>query len=192
MPNASRQVNCASWRRDGAPSSGVWPQTRLFSSLPADLDPASELGFVGAGKSRQFSLRPVLGCTKKIEFSPTDSEPGVRGEQVRPITSDLSQLGGGCVRGIDPAAGAMTAADAGNACGQELVSATHVDSLERAFARDRETGVPGRRDTAGYLAEGPMFAGHRDDHGLAGGELGAMLRMGVGVPRRGGTVTRPG
>ena len=119
--------------RPCAASSGVGPQTRLFSPLPPDFDPAGDLRLVGSGETRQLSLRPTPGRSKAIGFSPAERESGVRGEQVRPVASDLSQLGHGCVRGVDPAAGAIAAADTRNPCRQELVSAAHIGSLELRY-----------------------------------------------------------
>ena len=116
-------------------SSGVGPQPRLFSSLPSDFDPPDDLRFVGSGESCQFSLRPVPGRSEAISFGQAEREPGVRCEQVRPAASDLSQLGHGCVRGIDPAPGAVAAADTRNPCRQKLVSAAHIGSLEPRCSR---------------------------------------------------------
>jgi hypothetical protein len=127
-------------------SSGVGLKPSLLSSSAADSNPASELRFVGAGQSRQLSLRPAPGRVKHIDFGPAEREPGVRGEQVRAVASELSQFRHGRVRVVDPVAGAMTAADARNSCRQELVSAAHIGSLERAFAHHPQIGMPRRHD----------------------------------------------
>jgi hypothetical protein len=122
--------------RPCAASSGVGPQTRLFSALPPDFDPAGDLRLIGSGESCQFGLRPIPGRSKTIGFGQAEREPGVRGEQIRPVASDLSQLGHGCVRGVDPAPGAIAAADTRNPCRQELVSAAHIGSLEPRCSRN--------------------------------------------------------
>jgi hypothetical protein len=122
--------------RPCATSSGVGPQPRQFSALPPDFDPTDDLRLIGSGESRQFSLRPVPGRSQAIGFGQAEREPSVRGEQVGPAASHLSQLGHGCVRGIDPALGAIAAADARNPCRQKLVSAAHIGSLEPRCSRN--------------------------------------------------------
>jgi hypothetical protein len=97
-PIADRGKGPATERpKGGAASSGVRPQACLLTAVASDLDPTSELRLVGSGESRQFSLRHVPGRRKKIDFSQADREPRVRGKQIRPVASDLSQLGHGRV-----------------------------------------------------------------------------------------------
>jgi hypothetical protein len=105
-----------------------------LGALPADLDPARDLRFVCTSGSGQNSLCPVARRQQRQSFlSGTQREPGVFAQWVRPVTGYCPKLGHGRVSVIDLTPGTVAAADAGDPGKQELISATHICSLELSF-----------------------------------------------------------
>jgi hypothetical protein len=113
----------------------VWALPRavaadLLSSLAADPDPLSDLLGIGTCSSAQVSLGPeTRGHDWRDRLRPSCAQARVLGEQVRPIASELLQLGDGLVPVVDHSASTVPTAGSSDPGRQELVGRAHARSL---------------------------------------------------------------
>jgi hypothetical protein len=119
---------------------------RSLGAFSSHGDPLPDLLEVCSGYDAQVRLSPEaagqdrLGC-----FSPPQGQPGVLGQQIGTIASDLPQLRNDRVQVVDLATGAIVVADADDTGQNELVGAAHPRTLEHMFDSATGHARPARR-----------------------------------------------